>query len=279
MNAPADEKPLPLAVSIVCRNSERTILRTLESVAGLADQIVAIDSGSTDGTIGMLRDHGAEVIEREWMGYVRTKQAALVACDRPWILCLDSDESLEPELRRSVRATVERDEPQFAGWELNRKIWWAGGFLEYAWQPEWRLRLVRRGRAKWGGYDPHDALEIVPGEDGGGGDRVGRLRGDLRHDSFETMSEHLSRQVSHSRLAAKSYVEMGRTASVSKLITSPVGAWLKQMVGRQAWRDGWRGWSAASATAAATLMKHLILLEETRSASAKRDDAGEGDDA
>lgn len=253
-----------LSVAIVCRSNEATIGRTLESVRGLATEIVAVDSGSTDGTIELLEAAGARVVRQEWLGHVRTKQIALELCTQGWVLCLDSDESLTDALRASVFAALENNDPTCAGYEVNRKVWWAGSFLEHAWQPEWRLRLVRRGSAKWGGYDPHDALATFPGAG-----RIERLAGDLRHDSFATMADHLAAQVAHARVAARSYAAMGRRASALTLVTSPVGAWLKQVALRSAWRDGWRGWSAASATAAATLMKHLALLELQR-----REDAG-----
>lgn len=261
-----DRPPLPLSVAIVCRDNEATIGRTLESVRGLAAEIVAVDSGSKDATIGLLEAAGARVVRHEWLGHIRTKQMALELCTHPWILSLDSDESLTERLRASVRTAVARDDAGVAAYEVNRKVWWEGGFLEHAWQPEWRLRLVRRGAAEWGGYDPHDALLPDPGKG-----RVERLDGDLRHDSFPTMADHLAAQVRHARVAAESYRRIGRRASVWRLITSPVGAWGKQMFVRQAWRDGWRGWCAASATAAATLMKHLILLElERREDGAER---------
>ncbi len=240
----------------MCKNNEETIGRTLESVRGLAREIVAVDSGSTDRTMEILSEHGARIIESAWLGFGRTKQMAMEACAQEWILSLDSDESLEPELRASVREAVERDDAGVAGYEVNRKVFYAGRFLNYAWQPEWRLRLVRRGKAQWGGYDPHEALHLIEG-------RSARLRGDLRHDSFRTMHDHLARQVGYGQAAAKSYERLGRKGSVLRLATSPVGAWLKQMVIRRAFLDGWRGWSAASATAAATLMKHAILLERT----------------
>jgi len=265
-----DEKTLPLSVSIVCRDNERTIGRTLDSVRALAREVVAVDSGSTDATLDLLERAGARVIGQEWLGHIRQKQFAMEQCAQPWILHLDSDESLEPDLRASVRTALERDDPDVAGYEMNRKVWWGDRFLHHAWQPEWRLRLVRRGRAKWGGYDPHDALEIV--RDASGPARVERLRGDMRHESFFTMAEHLRAQVRHAEVAARSYRRLGRRASVLRLTTSPAGAWLKQMVLKQAWRDGWRGWCAASATGAATLMKHLALLELERSGG--RSDAG-----
>ena len=146
------------------------------SIRGLAAEVVALDSGSTDGTIPLLRSHGVTIVDQPWLGFVRQKRAALDRCSQPWALHLDSDESLEPRLRESIERALSHDDPAVVGYEVNRKVWYAGRFLEHAWQPEWRLRLVRRGAARWAGEDPHDSMEIIAR-----GGRVGRLAGDLRH--------------------------------------------------------------------------------------------------
>lgn len=255
-DAVTDGLPLPLSVAIVCKDNESTIGRTLESVAGIARQIIAVDSGSTDRTLGILADHGARIIKSEWLGHIKTKQKALELCEQPWILCLDSDESIEPELRESIIAAVNANDAAIAGYEINRKVWWSGVWLNHAWQPEWRLRLVRHERAHWGGYDPHDALLLRHS-----GDRAGRLKGDMRHESFHTITHHLEGQIRHAHRAAQSYLDMGRTGGPVSLLCSPVSAWFKQLILKQAFRDGWRGWAAASSTACATMMKHIILLE------------------
>jgi len=248
--------PLPLSVSIVCKDNESTIERTLESVAGIARQIIAVDSGSTDRTIEILESHDAQIIKSDWLGHIKTKQKALDLCDQPWILCLDSDESIEPELRDSIIKIVNANDPSIAGYEANRKIWWSGVWLNHAWQPEWRLRLVRNDKAHWGGYDPHDALLLKSPSD-----RAGRLTGDMRHESFHTITHHLEGQIRHAHRAAESYLAMGRTGGPMSLLFSPASAMFKQLILKQAFRDGWRGWAAASSTACATLMKHIILLE------------------
>ena len=105
----------PLSLAIVCKNNEPTIGRVLESVRGLATEIVAIDSGSTDGTIALLEAAGARVIRAEWRGHVATKQMALEACSHPWVLCLDSDEPVMPELAASIRAALAKDDPAVSG--------------------------------------------------------------------------------------------------------------------------------------------------------------------
>jgi glycosyltransferase involved in cell wall biosynthesis len=252
---------LPLSVAIVCRDNEATIWRTLGSVAGLASEVVALDSGSRDRTIQMLEKFGARVERVQWRGHVRTKQMALEQCKQPWALCLDSDESVTPDLRASIEQTLRSARADVGGYEVNRKVWWGGDFLHHAWQPEWRLRLVRRGCAAWTGTDPHDRLEML---DGATSSEVQRLDGDLRHDAFTNMAEFLGKQVRLSQIAALEQFEAGKRGGEWGLATRPIAAWLKQMIGKRAYKDGWRGWCAASAVAGAALMKHCMLLERTR---------------
>lgn len=260
--------PLPLSISIVCMNNETTLPRVLDSVRGLASEIVALDSGSRDGTLALLASHGVRPVHQPWLGFVKQKQAALDRCTQPWVLHLDSDESLQPELRSSIERALARDDPSLGGFMVNRKVWYAGAFLDHAWQPEWRLRLVRRGWVRWAGDDPHDFMELIapPGSARGAGTlRVEHLQGDLRHDSIdEGIVPFLRKQASHARAAAEALAARGRRGRTASLIFSPVGEFLKQVVVRGAWRDGWRGMVAASASSVAVAMKHAALIEYTR---------------
>jgi glycosyltransferase involved in cell wall biosynthesis len=247
-----------LSVAILCKNSEATIGLTLESVAGLGAEIVAVDSGSTDGTIALLERHGARVIRAEWRGYIATRQMAMDACAGEWVLALDSDESLLPELRESVRAAVVRDDPGVHGFLVNRKVFYRDRPLNFAWQPERRLRLVRRGHARSAGMEPHEHIALtLPSP-------TPLLAGDLRHDTIPSFGEFLAKQASHARIHAASMLREGKRGSYWKLVTSPPGAFLKQLVLKQAWRDGWPGWLAAASTAASALMKHAVLIELSR---------------
>ena len=250
-------------MSIVCRDNERTIGRTLDSVRGLAGEIVAVDSGSRDGTLDLLAAAGARVVHSAWLGHVKTKQLALEACTGEWVLHLDSDESLLPDLRASIERVMASGPVGVDGFAVNRRVYYAGHPLRHAWQPEWRLRLVRRAAAEWKGLDPHDVLALKPAASGGGAGRVRRLDGHLRHDSVETFAEFLRKQVGHAETMARSMQAEGRRGSRLRVVTSPVGALVKQLVLKQAWRDGVPGFLAAGSTAAATLIKHLILLERT----------------
>jgi glycosyltransferase involved in cell wall biosynthesis len=124
-----------LSVSIICKNNQSSIGRTLESVRSLATEIVAVDSGSTDGTIDLLEAHKVRIVRSAWLGYVKTKQLALESCHGDWILCLDSDESPLPELVASVREAITRDDPAIGGYRVNRRVFYrdtpgnrSGGF-------------------------------------------------------------------------------------------------------------------------------------------------------
>ncbi|HZW07019.1 MAG TPA: glycosyltransferase family 2 protein [Phycisphaerales bacterium] len=259
---PADApSKLPISVAIVCRNSAATIGRTIDTTREWAAEIVALDSGSTDATIPMLEAAGARVVRTEWLGHVKTKQKAIEAggATQPWILSLDSDESPEPALIASIRAAVTRNDPSIDGYTLNRKVFYDGRFLHHAWQPERRLRLVRSGKARWQGIDPHDQLVLIDASK-----TPGRLDGDLRHDSFQTFEEQLRKQVGYARLMAGELVARGDRGSYWRLLTSPPSAFLKQLVLKQAWRDGWAGWLAAAATSQQALMKHALIIELAR---------------
>lgn len=260
--------PSTLAVSIICKNAAGVIGPVLRSVRGLVDdpgRVVAFDSGSTDGTLELLARAGARVERVAWRGYLRTKQEAIEACaDADWVLCLDADEPVEPDLARSLAGVLASPPAGVAGLEVNRKIFYRGRFLEHAWQPEWRLRVVRgadvrAGLSRWAGVDPHPFLEVNPRAG-----RVQRLAGTLRHDAFTSFDEFLERQVRHARDSAQALAQRGVPGRVSRLVFSPVSEFLKQVVLRGAWRDGRAGWMAAGSSAIASALKHVMLLERTQ---------------
>lgn len=258
---------LPLSVALACRNNEATIGRLLDSLALLGGgvEVVALDNGSTDATIDILERHGARVIRGQWRGHIGTKQDAMDACTRPWVLNLDSDESLQPGLAAAIADVVRRDDPDVAACRINRQTWYRNRPLRFAWQPDRVVRLVRRDRAVFAGVEPHPQLVLRPGARGRiidlAGDRDG---GHLRHDSFETFAEHLARQARYSHENARALAAAGKRGSYLRLMTSPPGAFLKQLILKQGLRDGYRGWLAAATTAAGALMKHAILIELTR---------------
>lgn len=267
--------PLPLSIAIICRNNIATLGRTLDSTEGLASEIIAVDSGSTDGTIELLEQHRARVVRTEWRGYVATKQMALEACTQPWVLALDSDESLDETLRAAIERALAPSAAGDAlatvqGYRINRQVWYRNRPLKHIWQPEWRLRLVQRRSARWTGLDPHDQLVLD------GSARIADLPGKVRHDSIGTFAEFFTKQSHHASLMARSMRAEGHRGSLVSLLTSPPGAFFKQLVLRQGWRDGWPGWLAAASTATGTMIKHAVLIELSRGDGARERDVRAG---
>jgi len=260
----------PLAVAICTCNNIRTIRRSLDGVADLAGRVVVVDSGSTDGTAEACREFGAEVIPRPWQGPVSQKQFAIDQCrDSRWVLLLDSDESLEEDLRSSIREVVTRDDQRFAGWELNRKVWFMDGWLHHTFQPERRLRLVRGGAARIVGIGPdglggHDRM-AVPGQ-------VGLLLGTCRHDSWDGLADMLRRYISLGQRAGEFQPKGG---GVSDILFRPSLAMFKQLVMRRGFLDGRRGLIAAAAVGIGTMMKHLFIAQRRMSGAPLRSSSGE----
>jgi glycosyltransferase involved in cell wall biosynthesis len=248
--------PPDLAVAITTQDNMRTIRRALESLQGLARRIVVVDSGSTDGTIELCKSFGAEVVHRQWDGPTSQKQFAMDLCrSSEWVLLLDSDESLEAELRQSIDDAVRQNDRRYVGYEINRKVWFLGGWLHHTFQPEWRLRLVRGGAARVvgigeNGRGGHDRVEV----DG----YVGRLRGDCRHDSWTDLAEMCHRNITLARRAA---AHQSRGGSPLHMLFNPAAAMFKQLILRHGYLDGWRGWIAAGSVASGTLLKHLFIAE------------------
>lgn len=257
---------LPLAVSLITLNEEANLARCLESVRCLAVEIVVVDAGSTDQTAAIARRFGARFEAQPWKGFCAQKNLSLERCTQPWVLCLDADEVVSPELAASIHNALNAETAAVAGFELNRRTWYLGDWIWHAWYPEWRLRLVRRDGAHWTGPDPHPALSVAG--------PVRRLRGDLLHYSFRDLEDHWQRTLRYARVRAQSYRAEGRRFHWPQLVLSPWLAFFKHLVVKQGWRDGWRGWLISSMRAVDVFAKYAFLLED-RLVAKSRPEGGE----
>jgi len=254
---------LALSVSVITLNEEENLSRCLASARELAQEIVVIDSGSTDGTRAVAEKFGAHFETHPWQGHVAQKNLALQRCTQPWVLCLDADEALSPELAAALRERFAAGQPTEDGFYVNRFNFYLGAWIRHAWYPEWRLRLVRRERARWGGLDPHDKLEV----DGS----TARLPGNLLHYPFDSVRDHLESELKYARIMADSYARAGRDCRWYHVLCSPGLAFFKSLVLKGGWRDGWRGWIIAGSKFLNTFAKYALLLERLRLAGDRRD--------
>ena len=247
--------PKNLAVAITTKNNVRTIRECLESVKDVADKIVVVDSGSTDGTVEICREMGAEVVYREWPGPVAQKQYAMDQCaDHDWVLNLDSDEMIDAELAASIRKAVLTARPELAGFSFNRKVWFRGAWLHHVFQPEHRLRLVRPRLATVQGIGPqgkggHDFVEV----DG----QVEYLTGTCKHDSWADAAEMMRRYV---ELGARAAQHDPRRSSAVRLLLSPFAAFVKQYFLKQGCRDGRVGLLMCLGLAYGNAIKQMLKM-------------------
>ena len=242
----------------------RTLPDSLRASQALSNDIVVIDSGSTDGTIEYCQSHGIETHHRNWTTPTEQKSAAMKRCgEAEWTLLLDSDETMSAELMASIRTNLVDAPATFTGFELNRMTWLGGRPLRHAFQPEWRLRLVRT-RLAIITSDPsgtHDHLEVTSGT-------CQRLSGVLRHDSWVDAEDMLARGVHWGVRTGRSARRGGR---IHNICFNPAWSFLKQLLVKRAILDGWRGWVAAAGVASQTLAKHIACMEQRASAREQRD--------
>jgi len=244
-----------LAVAITTKNNLRTIRECLESVRGIADKIVVVDSGSTDGTVEICEEMGAEVVYREWQGPVPQKQYAMDRCaGYAWVLNLDSDEMIDAELAAAVRRAAHDAPAAVAGYALNRKVWFRGQWLHHVFQPELRVRLVRPEKATVQGIGPegkggHDGIRV----DGS----VERLPGVCKHDSWADAAEMMRRYV---ELGARAAQYDPRRTNVLRLLLSPPTAFVKQYVLKQGFRDGRLGLLMCLGLACGNAIKQILKM-------------------
>lgn len=256
---PGDAVPerLPVAVALSVRDGMRTIPRALESVMAWSSRVLVFDTGSTDGTAEFCRSCGCEVIECDWAGYSGQRARCLEKCaSSPWILLLDADEIVEPDLADAIRNAVLRDDPKIDGYSLQRMTHFEGAMLRHTFQPEFRLRLVRGGKARaFGsgdtGQGSHDRIEISG--------RVHRLRGVLRHESWADLNDFWTRSPRYCEAAARFGESGGRVVDV---LVRPTFVFVKQYILKRGFLDGRRGFLMAAMMATGNSMKQITLLRK-----------------
>jgi len=241
-----------ISACIITLDEEDRIDDCLASV-DFCDEILVVDSHSKDRTRERAAARGARVIERDWPGHVKQKEFAIRAATHEWVLCIDADERVTPELRAEILALRDAGFATHAGWNFPRKSFYLGRFIEHGiWYPDRQLRLFDRRRGKWGGHDPHDKVLL----DGS----LGRLRGDLLHYSYRSFDEHLRTIDKYTTIMARGMHERGVRARPIDLITHGLARFVRSYFLRAGFLDGWRGLLVALLAAHYARLKYAKLL-------------------
>ena len=240
-----------LSACIISYNEADRIEACLRSLS-FCDEIVLVDSHSTDATRELASALGARVIERDWPGYRTQKQFAVDAASSEWVLCLDADERVSPELRAEIEAARERGFAAHAGWSVPRITDYFGRFLRHGnAYPDRLIRLFDRRHGRWIGHEIHENTQV----DG----PVGRLRGHLEPFSNRDHADHQARMQRYATLMAQSLHASGQRCGLGKVLLNPQWRFLRGYVLRLGFLDGWRGLVFALIEANYVRRKYLQL--------------------
>jgi len=244
-----------LSAVLITRNAARVLEPCLDSIA-FADEIVIVDSGSSDATLEIAARKGARVVSKEWLGFGRQKQFAVEQARNDWVLCVDADERVSPALARSIQGALTA--PAAPVYRMPRRNRFLGRWLAHGeGYPDWSPRLFNRLNARWSDDLVHEKVlfSVTPGT----------LGGDLMHDSFDDLAAYLERQNRYTTLAARQAFEQGRGASVLHLVLSPAVRFIKFYLVRLGFLDGLPGLVHISIGCMNSYLKYAKLIELRRS--------------
>lgn len=250
---------LPLSVAIIACNEADRVGDAIRSVE-FADEVVVLDSGSSDDTVQTCEGLGARVLRTDWPGHVAQKNRALRAVTHDWVLCIDADERVGPDLAREIAAFRARPRSGVVGLSVPRLSWWMGAPIRHGtWHPDRRVRMVDRRHAAWAGSDPHDRLEV----DG----PVLGCSAALLHHPYRDLGEHLDTIDRYTRIAAEAAALRGVRARPWDLLLRPPAHLLKALVFKGGLLDGPRGLAVAWLGAVYVQLKWLRIWQRNRGAA------------
>jgi len=245
-----------ISCCIICFNEEANIRRCLESVKW-CDEIVIVDSFSTDRTVDICREYTDHVTQRVWPGYVEQKRFALSQATHAWVLNVDADEEVSPELRREILAVLQQNHPAVDGFYVPRLVYYLGRWWWRGWYPGFRLRLFRKAKVRWGGVDPHEKV-LLRGQ-------AERLHGPLYHYTYDDISDHLRAINGLTEVSSRELALRGKRTRTLDLLLRPWWRFLRFYVLSGGFRDGIPGFFVAVTSAFYVFLKYAKLWETTRS--------------
>ena len=249
---------MPLSAVLITRDAAQALPACLATL-GWCDEILVVDSGSTDDTIAIARQHGARVIETHWRGFGPQKQFAVEQASHDWVLCIDADERVSEQLQESLAAVLSVPQgfpavtPTFTAYRFPRRNCFMGRYLRHGeGYPDWSLRLFDRRHARWSADAVHEKVLTDAA--------IGELAGDLLHASAESLDVYLEKQNRYSSLAAARAIGSGKRTTVVHLLLSPALRFIKFYFLRRGMLDGVPGLIHILVGCYASFAKHAKML-------------------
>lgn len=248
---------MKFSVVIIAKNEAHIIGRALASVAAITDDIVVVDSGSTDETINICRKAGVRIIETAWLGYGAVKNLGNAAAKHDWILSLDADEALDDTLKKEL-ANVEPG-PEHRVFKMKRKSFFCDKPIRYGvWGGDSCVRLFNKQAVKWDASEVHEDLLYPPGV------TILVLKGNLLHYTVNSLEDYTNKTISYAKLSALKYFQKGKTAGFHKIYLAPVFSFFRYYVLRLGFLDGFEGYLICRTYSWYTFMKYVFLREMNR---------------
>jgi glycosyltransferase involved in cell wall biosynthesis len=245
-----------ITAAVITLNEEANLAACLESVA-FADEIVVLDAGSTDGTLEIARRFTDRVYSEPWAGYSRQKNRAFDLATGDWILSLDADERITPDLGAEIVVLLEDPPPAVDGYRLPFKVYYRGKWIRHGgFYPEVHLRLFRRGRGRFGERAVHEAIEV----DG----PVGLLEHPVEHHTYQSVSDYIRRMERYSTLSAEEYFSKGRRTGSLGVVGRAAFTFFRMYVLERGFLDGYEGLLLAGLYGMYTFVKYAKLRELIR---------------
>jgi len=247
-----------ISATIITFNEEKNIRRCLESLQGIADEIIVVDSLSTDNTKAICQELNITFIEQAFLGYIEQKNFAIQQANFDFVLSLDADEALDETLQKSI-IQAKKDGLKSDSYNMNRCTSFCGKWIKHGtWNPDKKIRLFNKHKAKWAGVNPHDRIETEHNTS------CTYLKGDILHYSYNNLEEVIAQANKFTSIQAKAMFAQGKRATVVNLILNPAIAFFSGYVIKAGFLDGSDGYILAKIIAWQTRMKYAKLLHLQR---------------
>lgn len=243
-----------ISLVIIAFNEEQKIRQCIESALPVVDEVLVVDSYSSDKTVEIVKELGGRMIQNEFKGHIEQKNFALENATCDYILSLDADEALSEELRQNITAI--KLKWQADAYRMNRLTSYCGKWIRHGtWYPDRKIRLFKKTAGKWEGKNPHDRFELSPGK------RVEFVKGDILHYTMDSISDHLQQMDYFTEIMARDLHKAGKKSNYVKLLFSPVMKFTKSYILRMGFLDGYYGLVIALNSAHASFLKYAKLMD------------------
>ena len=246
---------LPISVCMISASEAHRIGKALASVAGWTSEIVVVlNEDVADGTDKVAANFGAKIYREPWKGFIGQKNSASAKSSLPWLLNLDADEIVSPELAAEIARTVSAASSPHAAYEFPRCTFYCGRWIRHGdWYPDRVCRLWRNGSANWVGEEPHAALGVRGS--------IGRLRSELLHHSNQSIAGQIAKIAPYHAEFVKRRIAAGKSAGFFALVVRPWWKFIRAYVFRLGFLDGWQGFYIAALASFSTLTRQAMVRE------------------